>query len=75
MKNKSHDAIWGENVFINKFRKLMMIQLLSERPEKATWAKKGEEAQCLSQRNHMYKSPVAKRRVGSGVRGRCEQWR
>ena len=53
----------------------MMIQLLSERPEKATWAKKGEEAQCLSQRNHMYKSPVAERRMGSGVRGRCEQWR
>ena len=53
----------------------MMIQLLSERPEKANLAKKKEEAQCRSQRNSMYKGPVAERRMGSGVRGRCEQRR
>lgn len=38
MKNKTHDAIVagvGGDVFIKKFRKLMMIQLLSEGPEKA----------------------------------------
>lgn len=37
MKNKTHDAIVGVggNIFIKKFRKLLMIQLLSEGPEKA----------------------------------------